>query len=276
MGYRIAYDPQSCINCYTCMVQCTVENRIRLERETGLGPERSMNMKLDHLYYLTPVQHELGTFPDARCVTEFHHCQHCENAPCAQACPANTIEVRPNGLVVIHEEGCIGCQSCVEACPWDVPKYDPATNKVYKCVGCYDRVEAGMEPACVSSCPSVALFAGEEQEVVAEANKRAEQYQEAYGQEFIAYGVDKVSEDVGHTGWVTIAPKEDAEQYGLKDNPQSTTLTVRKATAMFAGVGTIGMVGVVGAHFMHWLSKRKNDVASDESDRSTESQHKES
>ena len=121
MGYRIAYDPQSCINCYTCMVQCAVENRVHLERETVLGPERTLNMELDYLYYLTPIPRETGSYPNARRITEFHHCQHCENAPCAKACPADTIEVRPNGLVVIHEEGCIGCQSCVEACPWDVP-----------------------------------------------------------------------------------------------------------------------------------------------------------
>jgi formate dehydrogenase iron-sulfur subunit len=264
MGYRIAYDPQSCINCYTCMVQCAVENRVRLERETGWGPERTLNMALDHLYYLTPQQHETGSYPNARRITEFHHCQHCENAPCAKACPADTIEVRPNGLVVIHEEGCIGCQSCVEACPWDVPQYNPTSNKVYKCVGCYDRVEVGMEPACVASCPSVALFAGEEEEVVAEAKQRAEQYHKSFGQEFIAYGTDKVSDDVGHTSWVTVAPKEDAEQYGLKENPKSTTLNVREATSVIAGVGTIGLVGAVGVHFMHWLSKRKRDLGTDE------------
>ena len=264
MGYRIAYDPQSCINCYTCMVQCAVENRVRLERETGWGPERTLNMALDHLYYLTPVQHESGTYPNARRITEFHHCQHCENAPCAQACPADTIEVRTNGLVVIHEEGCIGCQSCVEACPWDVPQYSPASNKVYKCVGCYDLVEAGMEPACVTSCPSVALFAGEEEEVVTEAKQRAEDYQKTFGQEFIAYGTEKVSVDVGHTGWVTVAPKEDAEQYGLKENPTATTLNVREATSMIAGVGTLGLVGAVGVHFMHWLGKRKRDLGTDD------------
>lgn len=264
MGYRIAYDPQSCINCYTCMVQCAVENRVRLERETGWGPERTLNMELDHLYYLTPVPRETGTYPNARRITEFHHCQHCENAPCAQACPADTIEVKSNGLVVIHEQGCIGCQACVEACPWDVPQYNPASNKVYKCVGCYDRVEAGMEPACVSSCPSVALFAGEEEQVVAEAKQRATQYQSAFGKDFLTYGTEKVSDDVGHTGWVTIAPTEDAESYGLKDNPKSTTLNVRKATATVTGVGSIAVLGVVGAHFVHWLSKRRKDVTAEE------------
>jgi formate dehydrogenase iron-sulfur subunit len=258
MGYRIAYDPQSCINCYSCMVQCAVENRVRLERETGWGPERTMNMSLDYLYYLTPVPREVGTYPETRCITEFHHCQHCENAPCARACPADTIEVRHNGLVVIHEEGCIGCQSCVEACPWDVPKYNPATNKVYKCLGCYDRVDAGMEPACVSACPSVALFAGEEEDVVAEAKQRAAHYQETFGKEFIAYGTDKVSNDVGHTGWVTVAPKDDAGHYGLKDNPSATPLNVRNATATLAGFGTLGLVGMVGVHFLHWLAKRKD------------------
>lgn len=270
MTYRIAYDPQSCINCYTCMVQCGVENRVRIERETGIGPERTDNMDLPHLFYLTPVPREFGTFPNARRITEFHHCQHCENAPCAQACPTKTIEVRPNGLVVIHEEGCIGCRTCVEACPWDVPKLDPVTNKAYKCVGCYDRVEAGMEPACVSACPSVALFAGEAEEVAEEANKRAAEYAEVYEKEFIAYGTDKLSNDVGKTGWVTIAPKEDAELYGLIDNPTATTMKVREVAAKVAGIGTIGAVGAVGAHFVHWLGKRKEAVKKAESGHSSD------
>lgn len=152
------------------------------------------------------------------------------------------------------------CPRCGSTPTRDVPKYNPTSNKVYKCVGCYDRVEAGMEPACVASCPSVALFAGEEEDVAAEAKARAEHYHKTFGQEFVTYGTEKVSEDVGKTGWVTVAPKEDAEQYGLKDNPTSPTLNVRKATSMIAGVGTIGLVGAVGVHFMHWLGKRKQDV----------------
>jgi formate dehydrogenase iron-sulfur subunit len=264
MGYRIAYDPQSCLNCYTCMVQCAVENRVRLERETAWGPERTMNMALDHLYYLTPIPQESGTYPNARRITAFHHCQHCENAPCAQACPAKTIEVRHNGLVVIHEEGCIGCQACVEACPWDVPTYNSATNKVYKCVGCYDRVDAGMEPVCVAACPSVALFAGEEEAVITEAKTRAADYQKFYDKEFVTYGTEAVSDDVGHTGWVTVAPRDDAEAYGLKANPKATTLKVREAAATVTGIGTVGVVGVASVHFVHWLSQRKRDVAAQE------------
>jgi len=275
MTYRIAYDPQSCINCYTCMVQCGVENRVRIERYTGIGPERTDNMELPHLFYLTPEAREFGTYPNARRITEFHHCQHCENAPCAQACPTNTIEVRANGLVVIHEEGCIGCRTCVEACPWDIPKLDPATNKAYKCVGCYDRVEAGMEPACVSACPSVALFAGEAEAVAAEARQRAADYAQSYGKEFVAYGTDKVSNDVGTTGWVTIAPKEDAKAYGLLDNPSATTMKVREITAQIAGIGSIGLAGAAGAHFLYWLGKRKEKVGKAEGEQASGAADKE-
>ena len=100
--------------------------------------------------------------------------------------------------------------------------------------------------------------------MVAEAKKRADHYHKAFGQEFVAYGTEKVSEDVGHTAWVTVAPKEDAEQYGLKENPTSTTLNVRQATSMIAGVGTIGLVGAVGAHFIHWLGKRKGELGAED------------
>ena len=120
-----------------------------------------------------------------------------------------------------------------------------------------------MEPACVSSCPSVALFAGEEKDVVSEAKRRAEEYAKTYEQDFIAYGTDSVSRDVGYTGWVTVAPKADAEAYGLKENPKSLTLKVRDATATFAGIGTLGVAGAVGVHFLHWLGRRKKTLSED-------------
>ena len=61
-----------------------------------------------------------------------------------RACPADGAIVQyANGIVDFHQENCIGCEFCVSGCPFDIPKFNPATKKVYKCTLCSDRVGEG-------------------------------------------------------------------------------------------------------------------------------------
>ncbi|MCK7509555.1 MAG: 4Fe-4S binding protein [Desulfobacterales bacterium] len=68
----------------------------------------------------------------------------CRNAPRTASCSS---------------EGslCIGCKSCITACPWGVPQWDTDTGKVLKCDYCMDRVDQGLKPACVTKCTAHAL-----------------------------------------------------------------------------------------------------------------------
>ena len=50
-------------------------------------------------------------------------------------------------------ELCIGCKTCISACPYGAPSYDEATSTTFKCDGCYDRRQRGELPACVVACP---------------------------------------------------------------------------------------------------------------------------
>lgn len=88
------YDTQSCLRCFSCMVNCGVENRVRLQRDGNRHLERTAAQPLPHLNNLTPRTTEIGSYPDARRITEFHHCNHCENAPCLQICPSRAIVKR--------------------------------------------------------------------------------------------------------------------------------------------------------------------------------------
>ena len=65
------------------------------------------------------------------------------------------------GIVRHLDDQCIGCQYCVAGCPFDIPRFDPASKKVYKCTLCVDRVTSGLEPACVVVCPTEALLVGD-------------------------------------------------------------------------------------------------------------------
>jgi Fe-S-cluster-containing dehydrogenase component len=96
-------------------------------------------------------------------------CMHCEDplAPCAQVCPAQAILVSADGIVhQADETRCIGCQNCVFACPFGVPKFQLRQQLMRKCNMCYDRTSQGKGPMCTTVCPTQAIFYGTYEEFV--------------------------------------------------------------------------------------------------------------
>jgi len=255
----VCYDTHSCINCYACMVGCAQENRVRLQRDRNIGVKLSVNGDLSHLTHLWPIQHEVGRFPNSRRVTQFQHCHHCESAPCQEICPTNAIVKRPNGAVVISERQCIGCRACYDACPYNVPQYDRSSGKAYKCTMCYDRVEAGHPTACVDACVTGALFMGDRDEVLAEAERRARNYRELHDEEYVVYGKDKLNNVVGKTGWVTITPELDQEVSGLYRNPYKAAMVGRSLGHDLAVFGITGTALAILAHSFWWRHVAADD-----------------
>lgn len=257
----ICYDTQSCVRCFSCMVNCSVENRVRLQRNGKENVEKSLNADYPHLDCLTPIRKEFGKYPDARQITAFHHCNHCENAPCKNFCPTGAIEKRQTGAIVINEKTCIGCRACIDACPYDVPVFNAATNRTYKCILCYDRVENGLQQSCVEACPTNAMFSGDEAEVIAEAQARADRYSQAFNEPYIVYGKDRVNGYVGNLGWLTIAPEKDVAHYMLPADPYKASMLFHSfARTSGAAVAALTAVGL-GAHFVYWLAKRKEIIS---------------
>ena len=81
-------------------------------------------------------------------------CVHC--GICIDVCPMECISRdEKTGFVVYDSTDCIGCGACRDACPLSVPQIE--CGKMHKCDGCNERVKAGLEPACVRSCPVGAL-----------------------------------------------------------------------------------------------------------------------
>src|SRR5512136_2918055 len=100
-------------------------------------------------------------------------CLHCSEPGCLMACPApGAIVQYANGIVDFQEENCIGCGYCISGCPFNIPRLRKEDSRVYKCTLCFDRVSAGLEPACIKSCPTQALSFGSKEEMVALANHR--------------------------------------------------------------------------------------------------------
>ncbi len=88
-------------------------------------------------------------------------CNHCTNAPCVAICPTKALFKREDGIVDFNTELCIGCKSCMQACPYDALYIDPHDHTAQKCNYCAHRTDIGLQPACVVVCPEQAIIAGD-------------------------------------------------------------------------------------------------------------------
>jgi Fe-S-cluster-containing dehydrogenase component/formate-dependent nitrite reductase membrane component NrfD len=104
---------------------------------------------------------EKGTYPDTRRLFSVMRCNHCEDAPCVNICPVTALYIRSDGIVDFSGSRCIGCRSCMQACPYDALYIDPQTHTAAKCNFCSNRVDQGLEPACVVVCPEKAIIVGD-------------------------------------------------------------------------------------------------------------------
>ncbi|ABL82435.1 MULTISPECIES: 4Fe-4S dicluster domain-containing protein [unclassified Nocardioides] len=144
MQYGFAIDQRTCIGCHACTVAC------KTEHEVPLGQFRTWVKYVDG-----------GTFPDTTRSFGVMRCNHCTDAPCVKICPTQALFKREDGIVDFDNERCIGCKSCMQACPYDAIYIDAETHTAAKCNMCAHRVDEGLEPACVVVCPTHSIWVGD-------------------------------------------------------------------------------------------------------------------
>jgi molybdopterin-containing oxidoreductase family iron-sulfur binding subunit len=167
--YGMVFDLRRCIGCNACVVACKQENTLP-----------------DGVFFTRTLSEQYGVYPNVNRVYIPTLCNHCENAPCEKVCPSGATYTREDGIVMVDNDKCIGCNSCAVACPYDqrsvitadsleeglfgdgqltpfeeqgYDRFTPGT--VTKCDFCSGRVDAGLEPACVVTCPTDARIFGD-------------------------------------------------------------------------------------------------------------------
>lgn len=98
-------------------------------------------------------------------------------------------------------------------------------------------------------------------EVIDEAEKRVSQYSSIHGKEYIIYGKDRINNHVGTAGWLTIAPLEHQEYFGLEKDPFKTAIVLRNITKYVGGFGVAGAALAFFAHNLWWQKKIKEESA---------------
>lgn len=139
--YGMVIRQDRCIDCERCLDACARTNHVPsygyrttiLEREILIGPGRKQREFMPVL------------------------CNHCNQPPCVRVCPTKaTYKDKKTGIVMMTSKKCIGCKTCMAACPYNARYFNEEIRAVDKCNFCFDtRLSKGKTiTACAEACPA--------------------------------------------------------------------------------------------------------------------------
>ncbi|WP_018157819.1 4Fe-4S dicluster domain-containing protein [Demetria terragena] len=206
--------------------------------------------------------------PEFRWLMASDVCKHCTHAGCLDVCPTGALFRTEFGSVVVQDDVCNGCGTCVAGCPFGVVERRndgtaapttrqgerkgeqpeiPKRGVAQKCTLCYDRLVDGDQPACAKTCPTTSITYGDHEDLVSQAQDRVAQLHAQGMTEARLYGANE-NDGVGGTGSVFLLLDE-PEVYGLPPDPRVCTadlMTMYKR----AGVAALGMAAGAAVAFL--------------------------
>jgi formate dehydrogenase beta subunit len=243
-------DTTTCIGCKACEVACVEWNGYEFRETTFDNTYQTMPETAWNFWNLIKFN-EVETDGGMQWLMRKDQCMHCEEPGCLIACPADGAIVQyTNGIVDFNQANCIGCQYCVTGCPFNIPKFNEATKKVYKCTLCSDRVGAGLEPACIKSCPTGCLHFGSKEDMKFEAGKRVAQLRANGHADADVYDPSGVQGT--HVIYVLGDAKHPENYGGLPADPR-VPVFVKLWKGPLKWLGGIGLMAGVFGVFMHYV-----------------------
>jgi formate dehydrogenase iron-sulfur subunit len=226
-----------CIGCNACQDACKSENHL------PEGEEK----KLSSTAYTALEEHD-GTYVRRMC-------QHCIDPACASVCPVGAFTKTAEGPVLYDEDKCIGCRYCIQACPFQVPRYEWSSNypRVQKCLFCVERQKKGLPTACSEACPTGATKFGDRDDLVREAYERIKAEPGKYVDRI--YGL----EEVGGTSVLYLSAVP-FEKLGFRTNLTTIPLPTLTWQAL-SKIPTVVGVGGVFLFGIWWITNRRVEVA---------------
>lgn len=256
----VLVDLTRCVGCRTCEAACNKEQGLpepeKPFNDYSVYDERHHGQKrrTDETRYTVVNKYEVPGIdhPLYRKV----QCNHCVEPACLTSCFVNAYTKTPEGAVIYNPNVCVGCRTCMIACPFYIPtfKYSSAFSpRIMKCIMCYDtRLKYGKPPACVEACPQEAMTFGKRKDLIKEGKQRIRNNPGSYVDHI--YG----EKEVGGTSWMYLSSVP-FEHMGFDTHLQNEPIlnNVKDFLSVVPMVLTIWPGLFMGFHL---LSTRKNKL----------------
>ncbi len=232
-------DIARCVGCGECSRACAAAN--------GLPEEEAHELSASH-YTVVQAFNNDQTYVRRLCM-------HCTAPTCVSACLVGAFTKSDTGAVLYDESKCIGCRYCMQACPFEVPRYEwtSLSPRIQKCKMCHERVAAGGVTACSEACPAEATLFGDRNELIETARARIEAEPETYV-DYI-YGLTEAggtsvmyisNVPFEKLGFPMNVPKEPIPNLSWKVLSQIPKYSVAAGVVLFG---------------IHWITARRTEVA---------------
>ncbi|MGH9246578.1 MAG: formate dehydrogenase subunit beta [Acidimicrobiales bacterium] len=245
-------DIDLCIGCKACEIACKEWNDLPPDPTFNFGSYQSHEDLTPNTWDLMRFQEVDLDNGDLAWLIRKDSCLHCDEPGCLLACPApGAIVQYENGIVDFDQSKCIGCQYCIAGCPFDIPRFDQTTKKVYKCTLCIDRVANSLEPACVKACPTGSIKFGAKRDMVAYGEAKVEKLKARGFEDAMLYD----PAGVGGLHMMYVVPRgEILDEYGLPSDPEvKSTFSfiggLRSLRSLGAAATWAGLIGAA----VYWL-----------------------
>jgi formate dehydrogenase iron-sulfur subunit len=242
-------DTTICIGCKACEVACKEWNQLPATnggQNTLSGDSYDNTRRLDgiHWRHVRFVEQFAPDRRDGRWLLMSDVCKHCVQAGCLEVCPTGAIIRTEFDTVVIQSDVCNGCRDCIGACPFGVIEINPASGTAQKCTLCYDRLQAGMEPACSKACPTDSIQFGPVRELRDRAQRRVDVLQQRGERGAYLYGADPNGALGGLNAFFLLVDRP--EVYGLPPEPKLPTRNLQASSWLsVVGAAVVGLMGVI-------------------------------
>lgn len=269
----VLVDLSRCVGCRSCEAACNKEQNLP-------APEKPFNdfsvfdemhhgqkRRTDETRYTIVNRYDIPgrEHPLFRKI----QCNHCMEPACLTSCFVNAYTKTPEGAVVYDPKVCVGCRTCMIACPFYIPtfRYSSAFNpRIMKCVFCHEtRLTKGLPPACVEACPQEALTFGRRSDLVERGRQRIRENPGGYVDHI--YG----EHEAGGTSWLYISDVEPSA-IGLKAGVSTKPYPELTSTALAAVPVVMTLWPPLLMGFYAFSHRNEHDAAH-ENEQHTEDRH---
>ena len=162
----LVIDLDTCVGCHACAVACKEWNG-GSEVSGPLSDYEPWGKAPSGVWFNRVRHYEVGDYPQNKTLNVPMSCMHCEDADCVTVCPTGASHKREDGIVLVDQDKCMGCNLCAWACPYGARELDESSGTMKKCTLCVDRIDnqtlepQERQPACVLACPTHARHFGD-------------------------------------------------------------------------------------------------------------------